>query len=100
MKLGIEITAPDGPARAGVVRTARGEFRTPVFMPVGTRGTIRALTSNDLAQVVAGDGTAPEIMLANTYHLMMRPGAETVAPSVVQAAGQIFVSGRQAPGEG
>ena len=79
MKLGIEITATDGAARAGVVTTARGEFRTPVFMPVGTRGTIRALTSNALSQIAAADGTIPEIMLANTYHLMMRPGADTVA---------------------
>ncbi len=79
MKLGIEITATDGAARAGVVTTPRGEIRTPVFMPVGTRGTIRALTTNDLGQLAAADGTAPEVMLANTYHLMMRPGAETVA---------------------
>ncbi len=79
MKLGIDITATDGAARAGVVTTARGAIRTPVFMPVGTRGTIRALTSNALAQIAAADGTAPEVMLANTYHLMMRPGAETVA---------------------
>lgn len=79
MRLGIEVTSTDGAARNGVVTTQRGTIRTPVFMPVGTRGTIRALTTNDLSQIAAADGTAPEVMLANTYHLMMRPGAETVA---------------------
>jgi queuine tRNA-ribosyltransferase len=62
-----------------VVRTARGEIRTPVFMPVGTRGAIRSLTTDALWQLAAADGTVAEVMLGNTYHLMLRPGAETVA---------------------
>jgi queuine tRNA-ribosyltransferase len=69
----IEVTARCGPARAGVVRTARGSFRTPCFMPVGTRGTVRALTSSDV------ESLGYEVVLANTYHLMLRPGAEVIA---------------------
>jgi queuine tRNA-ribosyltransferase len=79
MRLGIEIGATDGAARSGVVRTPRGEIRTPVFMPVGTRGAIRSLTTDALGQLAAADGTRVEVMLGNTYHLMLRPGAETVA---------------------
>lgn len=65
--------ATDGPARAGTVRTARGSFRTPCFMPVGTRGAVKLLDAADL------DLLGPQVVLANTYHLMMRPGVETVA---------------------
>ena len=60
-------------ARTGVVRTPRGQFVTPTFMPVGTRGAVRTLTSADLEDL----GT--DVVLANTYHLMLRPGAELVA---------------------
>ena len=73
MTLTLNISAHDGDARAGVIRTARGTFRTPCFMPVGTRGSIRAFTTADLEALGA------EVMLANTYHLMLRPGADTVA---------------------
>jgi queuine tRNA-ribosyltransferase len=69
----IEIDATDGAARAGRVCTPRGSFETPVFMPVGTRGTVRALSSLDL------DDLGVEIMLGNTYHLMLRPGADLIA---------------------
>jgi queuine tRNA-ribosyltransferase len=69
----IEIDAIDGRARAGRVRTPRGCFETPVFMPVGTRASVRALSSADLEDLGA------EIMLGNTYHLMLRPGAELIA---------------------
>lgn len=62
----------DGAARAGVLLTAHGSVATPAFMPVGTRGTVRALDSRDLSEA----GT--EMVLANTYHLMLRPGAEVV----------------------
>jgi queuine tRNA-ribosyltransferase len=79
VRLGIEVEATDGAARLGRVRTARGEIRTPVFMPVGTRGAIRSLPTELLAQLRAADGTRPEVMLGNTYHLMLRPGAHTVA---------------------
>jgi queuine tRNA-ribosyltransferase len=73
MKLHLEIDAVDGDARAGRIRTARGEITTPVFMPVGTRATVRALRAADLVQL------GPQVVLGNTYHLMLRPGAETVA---------------------
>ncbi|MFN0092154.1 MAG: tRNA guanosine(34) transglycosylase Tgt [Acidimicrobiales bacterium] len=69
----IEIEARDGAARAGVVHTERGRFATPAFMPVGTRGAVRGLDSLDLAAL------GFEVVLANTYHLMLRPGAELVA---------------------
>ncbi|MGI9578536.1 MAG: tRNA guanosine(34) transglycosylase Tgt [Microthrixaceae bacterium] len=79
MKLSVEITATDGDARRGTVATTRGEFSVPAFMPVGTRGTIRSLATHELAQLAAADGTGAEVLLANTYHLMLRPGAEAVA---------------------
>ena len=69
----LAIVAEDGPARAGVVSTARGSFSTPAFMPVGTRGAVRLLDAADL------DELGPQVVLANTYHLMLRPGASTVA---------------------
>src|SRR3954466_1832896 len=73
MNLRIEVAATDGDARTGTITTARGTFRTPCFMPVGTRGAVRTLTSADLEDLGA------QVVLANTYHLMLRPGAETVA---------------------
>ncbi|HKX75794.1 MAG TPA: tRNA guanosine(34) transglycosylase Tgt [Acidimicrobiia bacterium] len=63
----------DGPARTGTLWTPHGELETPAFMPVGTRAAVRALDVDDLK------ATGTEIVLANTYHLMLRPGAETVA---------------------
>jgi len=68
----MEVSARDGAARTGTVRTARGSFRTPVFMPVGTRGTVRTITTADLERLGA------EVVLGNTYHLMLRPGADVV----------------------
>jgi queuine tRNA-ribosyltransferase len=62
----------DGPARRGEVITAHGEFQTPAFMPVGTSGTVKALTSEDLEECGA------EIVLGNTYHLYLRPGVEII----------------------
>ncbi|MBS1836428.1 MAG: tRNA guanosine(34) transglycosylase Tgt [Actinobacteria bacterium] len=79
MRLAVDIDATDGAARTGTVATSRGTFRTPVFMPVGTRGSIRSLMTGDLAALAAADGTAAEVVLANTYHLMLRPGATAVA---------------------
>lgn len=79
MKLTVEVHARDGAARNATVGTARGRIEVPTFMPVGTRGTIRALTTHELSGLGSSTGVAPEVMLANTYHLMLRPGAETVA---------------------
>ena len=66
-------TARCGGARAGEVHTPRGSFATPAFMPVGTRGAVRTLSSADLEDLGAA------VVLANTYHLMLRPGAELIA---------------------
>ena len=68
-----ETVASDGDARAGVATTANGTYTTPLFMPVGTRGAIKYLSADDYTAVGA------QIVLGNTYHLMLRPGAETVA---------------------
>ncbi len=65
-----EIHSTDGAARAGALKTPRGAVRTPAFMPVGTAGTVKALTMDQVAQAGA------DIILGNTYHLMLRPGGE------------------------
>ena len=67
------IDATDGAARTGVLETPRGDIRTPAFMPVGTAGTVKALTVEQVAAIGA------DIILGNTYHLMLRPTAERVA---------------------
>jgi queuine tRNA-ribosyltransferase len=68
-----EIVGQDGPARAAVLTTAHGAIETPVFMPVGTQGSVKALSSGDVLALGA------QILLGNTYHLALRPGAERVA---------------------
>jgi queuine tRNA-ribosyltransferase len=68
-----ELLAKDGAARTGVIHTPRGEIRTPAFMPVGTAATVKAM----LPQSVRDTGA--DILLGNTYHLMLRPGAERIA---------------------
>ena len=68
-----EVIATDGAARAGVLRTAHGEVRTPAFMPVGTKGTVKSLDPTELRTVGA------QIILGNTYHLHFRPGDELIA---------------------
>ena len=67
------VTATDGEARAGVLRTAHGDVPTPAFMPVGTKATVKGLDPERLREL----GTT--ILLGNTYHLHFRPGEETVA---------------------
>ena len=73
MSVRMEVTATDGDARTGLLHTPRGSIRTPCFMPVGTRGALRHLAADDLEDL------GVEMMLANTYHLMLKPGAEVVA---------------------
>ncbi|MCO6381703.1 tRNA guanosine(34) transglycosylase Tgt [Oceanicola sp. 502str15] len=68
-----EVTARDGKARLGAISTPRGEIRTPAFMPVGTAATVKAMLPESVA------ATGADILLGNTYHLMLRPGAERVA---------------------
>jgi queuine tRNA-ribosyltransferase len=67
------VTATDGRARAGVLRTARGDVPTPAFMPVGTKGTVKAVDPEELRALGA------TIVLGNTYHLHFRPGDDLVA---------------------
>ncbi len=71
--MSFEVIAADGAARAGVLRTAHGEIRTPAFMPVGTKGTVKSLDPEELRAVGA------QIVLGNTYHLHFRPGDEAIA---------------------
>jgi queuine tRNA-ribosyltransferase len=71
--IGFDVLARDGAARRGRLVTAHGAIDTPVFMPVGTAGTVKAMTSEGLA------ATGARIVLGNTYHLMLRPGAERIA---------------------
>ena len=73
MRSAFTLESAAGDARTGTVTTSRGSFATPCFMPVGTRGAVRHLDSSDLADL------GVEVVLANTYHLMLRPGSETVA---------------------
>ena len=71
--IGFEIVARDGAARLGRLSTAHGVVETPVFMPVGTAATVKAMTPEGVA------ATGAHLILGNTYHLMLRPGAERIA---------------------
>ena len=68
----LHLDAVHGAARAGTATTARGTYTTPLFMPVGTRGAIKYLSADDYGRIGA------QIVLGNTYHLMLRPGADLV----------------------
>ena len=72
-RFGFRVTRTDGPARTGTLTTAHGVIDTPAFMPVGTQGAVKALTPRDLRDVGA------QVVLANTYHLLLRPGDALVA---------------------
>ncbi len=69
-KFSFEIHATDGAARQGTVKTPRGDIRTPAFMPVGTAATVKAMMPESVRE------TGADILLGNTYHLMLRPGAD------------------------
>jgi queuine tRNA-ribosyltransferase len=73
MSLSFELLGNDGAARRGRIATAHGTIETPAFMPVGTAGTVKAMLPQSVAE------TGAEIVLGNTFHLMLRPGAERVA---------------------
>ncbi len=64
--------ATSGKARAGLIKTAHGEIETPIFMPVGTRGSVKTMFQDDLEEIGA------QIILGNTYHLYLRPGHELI----------------------
>jgi queuine tRNA-ribosyltransferase len=66
------VEATDGAARAGVLRTAHGEIRTPAFMPVGTKGTVKTLLPSEVRSLGA------DVILGNTYHLHLRPGDDVI----------------------
>ncbi|MFS4437569.1 tRNA guanosine(34) transglycosylase Tgt [Paracoccaceae bacterium GXU_MW_L88] len=72
-KFTFEIAARDGLARTGAIHTPKGEIRTPAFMPVGTAATVKAMMPDSVR------ATGADILLGNTYHLMLRPGAERIA---------------------
>jgi queuine tRNA-ribosyltransferase len=71
--IGFVVEARDGRARMGVLSTPRGEIRTPAFMPVGTAATVKAMLPESVR------ATGADVLLGNTYHLMLRPGAERIA---------------------
>jgi queuine tRNA-ribosyltransferase len=73
MSFTFDIHAKDGAARSGVISTPRGDIRTPAFMPVGTAATVKAMLPQSVRE------TGADIVLGNTYHLMLRPGAERIA---------------------
>ncbi|HZA95077.1 MAG TPA: tRNA guanosine(34) transglycosylase Tgt, partial [Burkholderiaceae bacterium] len=73
MTLSFEVTARDGAARAGRMALGHGEVETPVFMPVGTYGTVKAMAPDELT------GLGAQIILGNTFHLWLRPGLDVVA---------------------
>lgn len=77
LKFELQHTDPSSHARAGKITTDHGTIETPIFMPVGTAGTVKAITQQDLKSDVKA-----EIILGNTYHLYLRPGTE-----VLKAAG-------------
>lgn len=68
-----DVVATDGAARAGVMKTRNGTIQTPIFMPVGTQGTVKGITPDDLV-----DKVGAQIILGNTYHLYLRPGLEVI----------------------
>ncbi len=72
-RFSFSLKATDGAARTGVISTPRGEIRTPAFMPVGTAATVKAMLPESVR------ATGADILLGNTYHLMLRPGAERIA---------------------
>src|SRR6267143_1087708 len=75
--LTFEVTARDGEARAGILTTARAVIETPVFMPVGTAGTVKGIRFEELE---SSDLDA-QIILGNTYHLWLRPGLDVIKAS-------------------
>jgi queuine tRNA-ribosyltransferase len=72
-RFSFQVQATDGAARTGTISTPRGEIRTPAFMPVGTAGTVKAMLPDSVR------ATGADILLGNTYHLMLRPTAERIA---------------------
>src|SRR5882672_6965951 len=72
-RLRFEVEARDGPARAGLLHTAHGPIRTPAFIPLATKATVRSLESREVAEI------GYELILGNTYHLFVSPGPDRIA---------------------
>ena len=72
IKFDFSLVAEDSKARAGLLRTAHGDIETPIFMPVGTLGTVKAMHLKDVLEL------GSQIILGNTYHLYLRPGQEVI----------------------
>ena len=72
VKFSFKVENNDNTARAGIIKTKHGKIKTPVFMPVGTSATVKAIFPKDLLDLDI------EIILANTYHLMLRPGENLI----------------------
>jgi queuine tRNA-ribosyltransferase len=86
------LLASDGGARLGEIATPHGVIRTPAFMPVGTAATVKAVYADQLAAAGA------DVILANTYHLMLRPGAErSASPASAASTPSCAGSGRSSP---
>ena len=81
MEFELQYTDPHSKARAGKITTAHGEIETPIFMPVGTVGSVKAVTQEQLREHVNA-----QIILGNTYHLHLRPGME-----ILEGAGGLHV---------
>src|SRR5690606_1782275 len=77
MKFTLQVTDKQSKARAGVIETAHGPIETPIFMPVGTAGTVKAVHQHELVNDIGA-----QIILGNTYHLYLRPGL-----NIIQRAG-------------
>jgi queuine tRNA-ribosyltransferase len=84
-RIDFRLLKADGPARLGQIETRHGTISTPVFMPVGTMASVKSLTTDQLKRIGpslrtedSGLRTGPEIILNNTYHLMLRPGVELI----------------------
>ena len=73
MKFTLEKTNPDSKARAGIIKTDHGEIKTPIFMPVGTAGTVKAVHQREIEEDIKA-----QIILGNTYHLYLRPTTDTL----------------------
>ncbi|MGE5184510.1 MAG: tRNA-guanine transglycosylase, partial [Acidobacteriota bacterium] len=74
-----ELLATLGHARAGILHTPRGDIETPVFMPVGTAGTVKGMTADELRAAPPAGYIDAKIILGNTYHLYLRPGLEVMS---------------------
>ena len=72
MSFKIEKKCKKTKARRGVLRTSHGDIQTPAFMPVGTRGTVKAMTPHEVEELGA------DVILGNTYHLFLKPGTEII----------------------